>query len=180
LECADANPSLSWFPHTGGRTLRYVATIDDRWVALLGWQAAALHSRARDEWIGWPLSLLRQRLHLIANNGRFLLLPGESFPNLASRILALNLRRLSADWQAVYGHPIVLAETFVEAPRFTGTCYRAANWIDVGWTKGFSRNPGGKGYAYHAAMDPRLPSRHHRLCGLRPAPHRLVHSLSYR
>ncbi|WP_437556795.1 transposase family protein [Acidithiobacillus sulfuriphilus] len=61
----------------------------------------------------------------------------------------LNLRRLSADWQAVYGHPIALAETFVEAPRFTGTCYRAANWIDVGWTRGFSRNPGGKGYAYH-------------------------------
>ena len=137
------------FRTLAGRTLRYVATIDDRWVALLGWQAAALHSRARDEWIGWPLSLLRQRLHLIANNGRFLLLPGESFPNLASRILALNLRRLSADWQAVYGHPIALAETFVEAPRFTGTCYRAANWIDVGWTRGFSRNPGGKGYAYH-------------------------------
>ncbi len=90
----------------------------------------------------------RQRLHLIANNARFLILPGESFPNLASRILALNLRRLSADWQAAYRHPIVLAETFVESPRFTGACYRAANWIDVGWTKGFARRPGG-GYVYH-------------------------------
>ncbi|MDA8379085.1 MAG: DUF4338 domain-containing protein [Planctomycetia bacterium] len=72
----------------------------------------------------------RQRLHLIANNARFLILPGESFPNLASRLLALNLRRLSADWQAAYRHPIVLAETFVESPRFTGACYRAANWIE--------------------------------------------------
>lgn len=112
---------------------------------MLGWQAAVLHSRDRDEWIGWPLALLRQRLHLIANNARFLLLPGEFCPNLASRILALNLRRLSADWQAVYGHLIALAETFVEAPRFTGTCCRAANWIEVGWTRGFSRKAGGEG-----------------------------------
>ena len=164
------------FRTLAGRTLRYVATIDDHWVALLGWQAAALHSRARDEWIGWPLSLLRQRLHLLANNARFLLLPGESFPNLASRIMALNLRRLSADWQAVYGHPIVLAETFVEAPRFTGTCYRAANWIDVGWTKGFSRNPGGKGYAYHGQrkrilLYPLYPQARAHLSGLRPPAH---------
>lgn len=132
-----------------GQTLRYVATLEDRWLALLGWQAGALHCEARDSWVGWSGGLLAQRLHLIANNGRFLVLPGESFPNLASRILSLNLRRLSADWQATYGHPIVLAETFVEAPRFTGACYRAANWIDVGWTRGFSRNPGGKGYTYH-------------------------------
>lgn len=137
------------FRTLAGQTLRYVATISDRWVALLGWQAGVLRCAARDDWIGWSGPLLAQRLHLIANNGRFLILPETSFPNLASRILSLNLRRLSADWQAAYGHPIVLAETFVEAPRFPGTCYRAANWIDVGWTRGFSRNPGGKGYTYH-------------------------------
>ena len=136
------------FRTMAGRTLRYVATLDDRWVALLGWQAAAYQCQAREQWIGWSWVLRRQRLHLIANNARFLILPGESFPNLASRILALNLHRLSADWQAVYRHPIVLAETFVESPRFTGACYRAANWINVGWTKGFARRPGG-GYVYH-------------------------------
>ena len=136
------------FRTLAGRTLRYVATLDDRWIALLGWQAAAYQCQARDRWIGWSWILRRQRLHLLANNARFLILPGESFPNLASRILALNLHRLSADWLSVYGHPIVLAETFVESPRFTGACYRAANWVDVGWTKGFARRPGG-GYVHH-------------------------------
>ena len=137
------------FRTLAGQTLRYVATIEERWVALLGWQSGVRRCAARDDWIGWSGPLLAQRLHLIANNGRFLVLPEASFPNLASRILSLNLRRLSSDWQDAYGHPIVLAETFVEAPRFRGTCYRAANWIDVGWTRGFSRNPGGKGYTYH-------------------------------
>ncbi|MFA7525349.1 MAG: ISAs1 family transposase, partial [Acidithiobacillus sp.] len=136
------------FRTLAGRTMSYVATLAERWVALLGWQAAAYQCQARDQWIGWSWVLRRQRLHLIANNARFLILPGESFPNLASRILSLNLRRLSADWQSVYGHPIVLAETFVESPRFTGACYRAANWTEVGWTKGFARRPGG-GYVYH-------------------------------
>lgn len=136
------------FRTLAGRNLRYVATLDGRWVALLGWHAAAFQCQARDRWIGWSWILRRQRLHLIANNARFLILPGESFPNLASRILALNLHRLSADWQSVYGHPIVLAETFVESPRFTGACYRAANWVDVGGTKGFARRPGG-GYVHH-------------------------------
>lgn len=136
------------FRTMAGRTLRYVATLEDRWVALLGWQAAAYQCRPRDQWIGWSWVLRRQRLHLVANNARFLVLPGESFPNLASRILSLNIRRLSADWQSVYGHPIVLAETFVESSRFTGAVYRAANWVDVGATKGFARRPGG-GYVYH-------------------------------
>ncbi|MBU2750754.1 DUF4338 domain-containing protein, partial [Acidithiobacillus thiooxidans] len=136
------------FRTLAGRNLRYVVTLDSRWVALLGWHAAAFQCQARDRWIGWSWILRRQRLHLIANNARFLILPGESFPNLASRILALNLHRLSADWQSVYGHPIVLAETFVESPRFTGACYRAANWVDVGATKGFARRPGG-GYVHH-------------------------------
>ncbi|WP_143217826.1 Druantia anti-phage system protein DruA, partial [Acidithiobacillus ferrivorans] len=70
------------FRTMAGRTLRYVATLDDRWVALLGWQAAAYQCQAREQWIGWSWVLRRQRLHLIANNARFLILPGESFPNL--------------------------------------------------------------------------------------------------
>jgi hypothetical protein len=85
-----------------GKTLRYVATLDGRWLALLGWQAAALKRAPRDAWIGWGRVLHYHRLQLLANNASFLILPAAGhMPNLASRVLALNLRRLSADWQRV-------------------------------------------------------------------------------
>ena len=125
-----------------GKTLRYVASVDGCWLALLGWQAAALKCAARDDWIGWPRVLHYQRLHLLANNARFLILPGRGVRNLASRVLALNLRRLSADWQRVHGHPLLLAETFVDTARFTGACYRAANWRALGLTRGYARHNG--------------------------------------
>jgi hypothetical protein len=114
-----------------GRSLRYVAEVDVLWLALVGWASAALKCASRDRWIGWSPTLQWQRLNLIANNNRFLLLPGERVPNLASRILGLTLARLSADRQAVHGHRLLLAETFIDPSRFRGTCYRAANWIDV-------------------------------------------------
>ena len=123
-----------------GKTLRYVAVFEDCWLALLGWQAAALKCKPRDQWIGWSKVIQYQRLHLIANNTRFLILPDLKISNLASRVLSLTLKRLPHDWQAIYGHPILLAETFVETPRFTGACYRAANWQVLGQTKGFSKS----------------------------------------
>ena len=122
-----------------GKTLRYVAVFQGYWLALLGWQAAALKCKDRDRWIGWAPVTQYQRLHFIANNSRFLILPGVRIKNLASRILSLNLKRLSSDWLAVHGHPVFLAETFVETPRFTGACYRAANWQVLGQTRGFSK-----------------------------------------
>lgn len=125
-----------------GKTLRYVAVADERWLALLGWQAAALKCAARDAWIGWPRVLHYQRLHLVANNARFLILPDAHVPNLASRVLALNLHRLCEDWQRIHGHPLLLAETFVDTARFTGACYRAANWQVLGNTRGFARHNG--------------------------------------
>jgi hypothetical protein len=126
-----------------GETLRYVATVDAHWLALLGWQAAALKCAARDTWIGWPRVLHYQRLSLLANNARFVILPAVGHvPNLASRVLAMNLRRLSGDWQRVHGHSLLLAETFVDRARFTGACYRAANWQVVGTTRGFARRNG--------------------------------------
>jgi len=134
-----------------GKTLRYVAVFEDCWLALLGWQAAALKSKPRDQWIGWPPVIQYQRLHLIANNTRFLILPDLNIKNLASRVLSLNLKRLSSDWRMVYGHPILLAETFVETPRFTGACYRAANWQVLGRTKGFSKS----GKKYYANNKPK-------------------------
>lgn len=126
-----------------GKTLRYVALFQGRWLALLGWQGAALKCQSRDRWIGWSRVVQYQRLHLIANNARFLVLPGVHIPNLASRLLSLNLKRLARDWQGVHGHPVLLAETFVETPRFTGACYRAANWQVVGQTRGFAKTPSG-------------------------------------
>lgn len=125
-----------------GEALRYVATAGDRWLALLGWSVAALKCRPRDEWIGWPERLRWPRLSLVANNARFLVLSEARQPHLASRVLGLTCRRLSRDWQAAFGHPVLVAETFVESDRFSGTCYRAAGWEMLGETKGFGRSAG--------------------------------------
>ena len=124
-----------------GESLRYVAKLNGRWVALLGWSSAAFHLRARDAWIGWTDSLRKSRRSLVACNARFVLLgPKAKSCNLASRILSLNLKCLSEDWQQCYRHPIALVETFVDPERFEGTCYRAAHWIEIGVTKGFGRS----------------------------------------
>jgi hypothetical protein len=123
----------------GGQSLRYVATAEDEWVALLGWGSAALKCTVRERYIGWDEQTKLKRLVLISNNVRFLVLPWVRWKNLASRVLSLNLKRLSADFQQVYGHPLYLVETFVDA-RFPGTCYRAANWQYVGLTRGWSKS----------------------------------------
>jgi len=127
------------FERIVGESLCYVASQENDWVALLGWGSAALKCGPRDQWIGWDRALQWRRLHLIANNVRFLILPGWHQPNLASRLLALNLKRLSRDWELYYGHPVLLAETFVDSARFRGTCYRAAGWQVLGQTRGFAK-----------------------------------------
>ncbi|HHY45726.1 MAG TPA: ISAs1 family transposase [Firmicutes bacterium] len=130
------------FERLVGESLKYVAILCDQWVALIGWGTAAFKCVSRDRWIGWSPEQQWQRLRFITNNQRFLILPGSHIPNLASKALSLNLRRLSADWQAIFGHPVVLAETFVDPSRFAGTCYLAANWTPLGRTRGFGRNGG--------------------------------------
>jgi hypothetical protein len=122
-----------------GETLWYVAALGDQWVALLSFSASALKCAARDRWIGWNLHHQYDRLKLIVNNSRFLILPDWHIRNLGSRILSLCQRRLDTDWQKVFGHPVVLLETFVDPQRFQGTVYKAANWLYVGNTKGFRR-----------------------------------------
>jgi hypothetical protein len=123
-----------------GEQLRYVVEYQGQWLALLGWSAAAYHIRARDQWIGWNDNQRRARLRLVANNARYCLLTGlGQYPNLASRAMGLNLARLSADWQRVYGHPIVLAESFVDRQLFRGTAYKASGWRAVGQSAGFKR-----------------------------------------
>ena len=123
-----------------GERLCYVVEYQGHWLALLGWSAAAYHIRARDQWIGWSSNQRRARLPLVANNARFCLLtqPGQ-YPNLASRAMALNLARLSEDWQQAYGHPILLVESFVDTQVFRGTAYKASGWKAAGLSAGFKR-----------------------------------------
>jgi hypothetical protein len=123
-----------------GESIRYVAFFEQRPAAVLGWASATLHNAARDTFIGWDEPTRRERLHRVVSNVRFLVLPGLNEPHVASRVLAANLRRLNADWQRLYGHPVWLAETFVDSSRFRGTCYRASNWKEVGQTRGWSRS----------------------------------------
>ena len=124
-----------------GESAFYAAVLDGRWVALSSFYASALKSRARDQWLGWHQRDRIPRLHLITNQSRFLTL--ESIPNLASRTLSLLERRIASDWPVRFGHPLVLMETFVDLTRFKGTCYRAANWQQIGVSSGYRRTHGG-------------------------------------
>ena len=121
-----------------GEHLMYAAFLDGELVALLGWAAAAFRAPLRDAYVGWDELTKRKHLHLVTNNIRFLVLPWVRVKCLASRVLALNLSRLSSDWQKKWNHPVLLAETFVD-PRYRGTCYRAANWMCLGETAGRSK-----------------------------------------
>ncbi|WP_227487894.1 transposase family protein [Acidithiobacillus sp. HP-11] len=93
----------------------------------------------RDRWIGWDFRSQYGRLNLIANNSRFLILPDWHRPNVGSRVLSLVERRITDDWQARFGHPLFLLETFVDPRRFYGGVYRAANWMELGLTQGYRR-----------------------------------------
>ncbi len=119
-----------------GAQIRYLVFSESHLLAALGFGAAAWAVAPRDQFIGWTSQQRQQNLQLIVNNARFLILPWITSRNLASRILAGVGKRLPQDWQKSYGYMPVLLETFVEQQRFQGTCYRAANWIHVGQTKG--------------------------------------------
>lgn len=119
-----------------GAQLRYIITSGSDIVALLGFGASAWKTAPRDKFIGWTDAQRRLNLHLIVNNARFLILPWVQSKNLASKVLAMLAKRLPNDWYRRYNYTPVLLETFVEIPRFTGACYKAANWIHVGTTKG--------------------------------------------
>ena len=126
-----------------GNTLWYIATWEEGWLALLSFSAAALKCGARDRWIGWDFRHQYDRLHLIANNSRFLIPPRHHHKNLASKVLSLCQHRIQADWVERFGYPLLLLETFVDPTRFAGTVYRAANWRYVGDTRGYQRIRGG-------------------------------------
>ena len=137
-----------------GETLWYVATWREQWVAQLSLSAAALKCGVRDRWIGWDFRSQYGRLKLIANNSRFLILPEWRRPNVGSRVLSLTERRVVADWQTRFGHPLLLLETFVDPQRFHGGVYRAANWIELGLTQGYRRTR--EGYSKQADAPKRV------------------------
>jgi Domain of unknown function (DUF4338)/DDE_Tnp_1-associated len=123
-----------------GERLYYVAVDnEDQWLALLVFSTAAKHLKHRDRWIGWDSVQCRRRLSLVTNNSRFLIVPERSVPNLGTRVLRLTLDRLSADWKAQYGHPVLVVETFVDPAQFCGTVYSANGWIELGQTDGWGR-----------------------------------------
>lgn len=122
-----------------GAQLRYLVRCPSGYVAALSFSAPARRLAARDSFIGWSDGTRRARLPQVVNNSRFLILPTVKVPNLASHVLSLVERRLAQDWQARYGVRPVLLETFVDSARYGGTCYRAANWIEIGATGGRGR-----------------------------------------
>lgn len=132
--------------HLVGETMRYVAVSGSgEWLALLGFGSAALSCKPRDAFIGWDEEQHYRRLRYVTNNQRFCVLEAGRRKNLASNVLTKSLRRLSSDFEARWGHPVVMVETFVDPARHRGTCYVAGGFEMLGQTSGYGRN----GMAWH-------------------------------
>jgi len=119
-----------------GEQLKFLVWAEGRPIACLAWSSAPRHLGSRDRYIGWDAAARRSKIRFIAYNTRFLILPWVRVEHLASHILGRMAARISDDWQQLYGHPIYFLETFIDAERFRGTCYRAANWVLMGRTTG--------------------------------------------
>ena len=135
-EFIDRYHYLGFEPLPGAQMRYFARTADGRHLALLGFGAAAWKVSARDSFVGWTPAQRKSRLHLVVNNARFLILPWVRSRNLASALLGMAAGRLADDWACRYSYRPVLLETFVEIPRFRGTCYAAANWRLLGTTAG--------------------------------------------
>ena len=124
------------FSRPVGEHLKYLILCGERPIACMAWNSGPLKLTLRDEFVGAPRKAYAHNLHLIAYNSRYLIVPWVKVPHLASHVLGRIARRISADWQELYHHPIHLLESFVDIERFKGTCYRAANWQCVGRSVG--------------------------------------------
>ena len=119
-----------------GEQMKYLVLGDGRPVACFSFSSAPRHLGPRDRYIGWTPELRRQNIHLVAYNTRYLIFPWVRVRYLASHLLSRVVKILSADWERLYHHPVYFIETFVNTPRYKGTCYRAANWVYMGKTTG--------------------------------------------
>ena len=133
-----------------GSYLKYLIFINNQLAACVGWGSAAWKVGCRDRFIGWNTQQRKNNLSGIANNVRFLILPWVDVKHFASKALALSARVLPGDWYHAFSQQLVLVETFVDRSRFVGTCYRAANWIYLGDTKGSSKS--GASYQHHGII----------------------------
>jgi len=147
-----------WLGHNlVGETMRHVAIGPDGvWVALVGFGAAALACRPREELIGWSDDQRFRRLRYVVNNQRYCVLGDHRRKNLASAVLARSLRRLSDDYRSRWGHPVVAVETFVDPERHVGTCYLVSGFSAAGETSGFGRSGSRKGGRYLRHGNPKL------------------------
>lgn len=134
-EYIDRYHYLGYTPLPGAQ-MKYFVYSGDNLLALLGFGASAWRVAPRDWYIDWSDEKRKENLHLVINNARFLILPWIYSKNLASKILGMISKRIADDWQEQHNYRPVLLETFVEKERFEGTCYIAANWKNVGTTKG--------------------------------------------
>ena len=119
-----------------GEQLKMLVFAAGRPVAAFAWSSAPRHLGPRDRYIGWSAQARRRGIHLVAYNSRFLIPPWVAVRHLASHVLGQMVRRLSGEWERLYGHRVHFAETFVDPARYRGTCYRAANWVRLGRTTG--------------------------------------------
>lgn len=133
-----------------GRFLKYIVTVNNIPVACLGWTGGALHVESRDKHLNWDKQVIGQKLKHIVNNFRFVILPWAGIKYLASHILSRNISIVQKDWKKEYNVEAFVFETFVDQSRFKGTCYKAANWIKVGQTKGFAKTK--IGYEKHGII----------------------------
>jgi len=123
-----------------GEQLRYAVVWQGQWLAVATWSAAAFHLKPRDKFIGWTEEQRRQRLALVVNNSRLYVLEDCHYPNLISRFMKLMLGRLSSDWESAWGHPVALAESFVDSEQYRGTAYKVSGWSQLGPTRGWKRS----------------------------------------
>ena len=133
-----------------GSYLKYLIYINNQLAACVGWGSSAWKVGCRDKFIGWNTEQRKNNLSGIANNVRFLILPWVDVKHFASKALALSTRVLAADWYQAFSQQLVLVETFVDRSKFHGTCYRAANWIYLGDTKGLAKS--GASYQRHGII----------------------------
>lgn len=154
-----------------GRQLRYLIASDHGWLGGIGFGSAALRLEGREQWIGWKPWQRSDHLERVLNMSRFLIRPRVRCPNLASHVLGLCARRVAGDFERRYGVRPWLLESFVETPAYEGSSYKAANWIQVGQTKGRGRN--GPHQAGRAIKDvylyPLVPDFRDRV-GVKPVP----------
>lgn len=127
------------YKRENGVSLRYLIVSGETELGCMQFSSAAWALEDRDRWIGWSKAEKEMNLRFIANNTRYLLLPWARIPNLASMALGKVARQLQGDWLRTYGYAPALLETFVDSSLYKGTSYRAANWIQVGETKGRGR-----------------------------------------